>query len=100
MNSEENLPKNEQESGGIRKVPPAPDAIVPRNMDQVRALLTGRDPRFREPIGREEQRRYNKVWRRRGKGFTKPLFASSKTRKRKQRQKKLNKWAKQRQQAE
>lgn len=84
------------ERGGIRKVPPNPDAIVPRNMDEVRALLTGRDPRFREPLTQREEREYKKVWKRKGKGFTKKQHASSKTASRKRRQKRLSKWARER----
>jgi hypothetical protein len=58
-------------------------------MDQVRALLTGRDARFREPLTQREEREYKKVWKRKGKGFTKPIFGSSSERKRKR---KKNKW--------
>ena len=54
--------------------PKNPDAIVPQNMDQIRALLSGRDPRFREPITRREKRAYEKVWHRKGRGYTKPLL--------------------------
>lgn len=102
MNSEEtetNQPSSEYGEGrqeGIRKVPPAPDAIVPTNMEQVRLLLTGRDARFREPLTQREERQYEKVWKQGGKGFTKKQYASSKTMQRKQRQKKKNKWAKER----
>jgi hypothetical protein len=86
----------EESQGGIRKVPPAADAIVPRNMDEVRLLLTGRDSRFREPLTEREEREYLNVWKRKGKGFTKKQYASSETMKRKERQKKMNKFAKMR----
>lgn len=71
------------------------DAIVPRNMDQVRALLSGRDERFREPITRREDRAYTRVHANRTgeghRGYTKPKYASSDTRARKERQAKQSK---------
>jgi hypothetical protein len=47
-------------------------SVVPRTMDHVRALLSGRhEDKFREPITQREEREYVKVWKRGGKGFTK-----------------------------
>lgn len=96
--SEKILPEDSNTSSdgqsGIRKVPPAPNSIVPQNMEQVRLLLTGRDERFREPLTNREERDYQKVWRQGGKGFTKPQYSSSTTTQRKKRQRKRNKWAK------
>jgi hypothetical protein len=97
VDSGENSEATQDETtGGIRKVPPAPDAIVPQNMEQVRLLLTGRDERFREPLTNREEREYQKVWKQGGKGFTKPLYSSSETTRRKKRQRNKSKWAKER----
>ena len=71
MNSSENLKDTDTKQIPHGKVKET--AIVPRNMDEVRALLSGRDSRFREPITQGEERAYKKVWRRRGKGLTKPF---------------------------
>jgi hypothetical protein len=110
MNESENLPSPESFSEEEQNKPlhlkrfarqgrerQSETAVVPTNMDQVRALLSGRDPRFREPLTEREERTYRKVWRRRGKGFTKKRYASKKTKERKERQRKLNKWARKRQ---
>jgi hypothetical protein len=54
------------------------EQVVPRNMDEVRALLSGRDPRFREPMTQREERDYLRVWSKRTgegkKGVTKPKY--------------------------
>lgn len=69
---------------------------VPTTMAQVRALLSGRhSDDVREPLTQREERKYKKVWKRRGKGLTKPKYASKETKARKERQSKLSKsWAK------
>ena len=68
------------------------DPIVPRTMNHVRALLSGRhEDDVREPLTQREERQYKKVWKRRGKGLTKPKYASKETQARKERQKKLSK---------
>ena len=104
MNESQNQPENETTSpdesttssdgkSGIRKVPPAPWAIVPRNMKEVKELLTGRNENFREPLTQREEREYQKVWKQGGRGLTKKMYKDKNTRRRKARQKKLNKWA-------
>ncbi len=63
-------------------------SVVPRTMDHVRALLSGRhEDKFREPITNREEREYVKVWRRGGKGFTKKTTTKAIRRKKNKAQK-------------
>lgn len=82
------VPKQTYENGKKNSV--GGGAVVPRSMGEIRALLSGRDGRFREPITRAEKRAYQRVWNKRvgdgNRGYTKPRFPDKETTARKLRQ--------------
>lgn len=77
---------------------PGGGAIVPRNMGEAYELLSGRNPNFREPMTRKEERAYVKVWKRKGKGYTKPVHNKHSHARKLRQQQQSRKWAEKRKQ--
>lgn len=72
-------------------------ARLPRNNDEMKMHLSGRYTEiFRDPVNRKERRWWDKFWKLKGRGFTKPKHKGD-SKKRKERQRKQSKkWRKKR----
>lgn len=68
---------------------------LPMNMGEVRQLLSTREDKpnyLRHPIGRKENRYWDKLWSYKGRGFTKPPYKGDSKRRKQRQEKQSRKW--------
>jgi hypothetical protein len=84
---EQGVPHGKPEGGAVRQ-------RLPMNMKEVRMLLSSRGAKhLRHPIGRRENRYWDKLWQYKGRPYNKPEFKGDSKRRKLRQLKQSKSWA-------